>query len=114
MTIKRNLAEDYRELIASLGHRPVVAVKTATLYGKVCGLYYEVTFTPQDPIFYMTRKATRQDPTKPRHRSRAITAAQPDQKRARAVHPGWLRPWGFPSQQVIHHDPQQSPLAGSV
>ena len=47
-TVRRELADQYRELVASLGFKPVVAVKTATLNGKVCGLKYDVTFTSQD------------------------------------------------------------------
>lgn len=72
-TIDRNLAEQYRELVASLGFRPVVAQKTATLYGKVCGERYEVTFTPPTPVFRLPRKRARQDITRRRHHpSRAI------------------------------------------
>ena len=59
-TVDRALAEQYRELIASLGYKPVVAVKRATLYGKECGLRYEVTFTPHEPVFRLPRKLLRQ------------------------------------------------------
>jgi deoxycytidine triphosphate deaminase len=48
-TIRRNLADQYRELVASLGFKPVISVKTATLNGKDCGLKYDVTFTPAEP-----------------------------------------------------------------
>jgi deoxycytidine triphosphate deaminase len=59
-TVKKSLAEDYRELIASLGLRPVIADKPARLYGRDCGRRYEVTFTPVEPVFRMLRKARRQ------------------------------------------------------
>ncbi len=62
-TVRRELAEQYRELVASLGFKPVVAVKTATLNGKDCGLKYDVTFTPQHPVFRLPRKLARQKPT---------------------------------------------------
>jgi deoxycytidine triphosphate deaminase len=71
-TVKRNLALEYRELVASLGYRPVIAEKTATLYGRVCGLKYEVTFTPHEHVFRLPRKFGRQDLTRKRHRSRGI------------------------------------------
>jgi deoxycytidine triphosphate deaminase len=49
-TVRRHLADQYRELVASLGFKPVVSVKTATLNGKDCGLKYDVTFTPDEPV----------------------------------------------------------------
>jgi deoxycytidine triphosphate deaminase len=71
-TIHRELALDYRELIASLGFRPIIAEKTATLYGRVCGLRHEVTFTPHQRVFRLPRKVKRQDLISKRHRSRGI------------------------------------------
>jgi deoxycytidine triphosphate deaminase len=72
-TVKRSLAEDYRELIASLGHRPVIADKPAKLYGRDCGRRYEVTYTPLEPVFRMLRKVRRQDPHRHgHHHSRGI------------------------------------------
>lgn len=59
-TVIRPLAEQYAELIASLGFRPVVAVKTATISGRWCGLKYDVTFTPDRPVFRLPRKLARQ------------------------------------------------------
>jgi hypothetical protein len=59
-TVKQPLAEQYRELVASLGFKPVVSVKTATLNGKDCGLKYDVTFTPDEPVFRLPRKLARQ------------------------------------------------------
>jgi hypothetical protein len=75
--IKPDLARDYRELIASLGYRPIIAEKAAALYGRPCGMRYEVTFTPHDGIFRLPRKAARQDPHRRRHRSRAIREVRP-------------------------------------
>jgi deoxycytidine triphosphate deaminase len=59
-TVNQPLAEQYRELVASLGFKPVVSVKTATLNGKNCGLKYDVTFTPDEPVFRLPRKLARQ------------------------------------------------------
>jgi deoxycytidine triphosphate deaminase len=56
MTVKRHLADQYMELIASLGLRPKLSVKTATLDGKVCGLKYDATFTPDIRVFRLPRK----------------------------------------------------------
>jgi deoxycytidine triphosphate deaminase len=76
-TVDRNLAEQYAELIASLGHRPVIATKTATLYGKVCGLRHEVTFTPREIVFRLPRKRARQLLTQRFNRGRSIVAVRP-------------------------------------
>jgi deoxycytidine triphosphate deaminase len=79
-TINPRLAEDYRELIASLGYKPVVAEKPAKLYGRICGTRYEVQFTPHEYVFRLPRKLARQKLTQrldlaPAHR--AITAVRP-------------------------------------
>ena len=71
-TVKRGLAHEYCELIASLGHRPVIAAKPAKLYGKDCGTRYEVTFTPSRVVFRLPRKRLRQAIGIKRHHSRAI------------------------------------------
>ena len=76
-TVKKDLAGDYRELIASLGYRPIIAAKPAALYGRPCGTRHEVTFTPHDQVFRLPRKAARQDPHRRRHRSRGIRAVRP-------------------------------------
>jgi hypothetical protein len=73
-TVSRTLAEDYRELIASLGYKPVVAEKLATLYGKVCGMRFEVTFTPHERVFRLPRKVMRQRLLQRFHMGRAITS----------------------------------------
>jgi deoxycytidine triphosphate deaminase len=70
-------AEQYRELIASLGHRPVIATKTATLHGRLCGLRYEVEFTPERPVFRLPRELARQKHSGGWHRSRAIVDVRP-------------------------------------
>jgi deoxycytidine triphosphate deaminase len=59
-TINRGLAEQYHELVASLGYRPLIATKRATLYGRDCGPRYEVTFTPYRTVFRLPRKLARQ------------------------------------------------------
>jgi deoxycytidine triphosphate deaminase len=76
-TVDRNLAEQYAELIASLGHRPVIATKTATLYGKICGLRHAVTFTPREIVFRLPRKRARQQLTQRFNRGRSIVAVHP-------------------------------------
>ena len=76
-TINPRLAEDYRELIASLGYKPVVAAKPAKLYGRDCGTRYEVQFTPHDYVFRLPRKLARQKLTQRFHMGRAITAVCP-------------------------------------
>jgi hypothetical protein len=73
-TVSRTLAEDYRELIASLGYKVIVAEKLATLYGRVCGMRYEVTFTPHERVFRLPRKVARQKLLQRFHFGRAITA----------------------------------------
>jgi deoxycytidine triphosphate deaminase len=92
-TIDRHLALQYRELIASLGYRPVIAQKTATLYGKLCGLRYEVTFAPDETVFRLPRKAVRQALAKRRsHRSRSIRDIRPaDSAPVRCIEVGSLR-----------------------
>jgi len=80
-TISARLADQYRELIASLGYRPVVAVKAATLYGKVCGLRYEVTFTPHRRVFRLTRKRVRQTLAQRFNFGRSIVEISPTKSR---------------------------------
>jgi deoxycytidine triphosphate deaminase len=72
-TISRRLAEDYRELIASLGYKPVVAETTATLYGKVYGMRYDVQFTPHERVFRLPGKLARQRLLQRLPMGRAIT-----------------------------------------
>jgi deoxycytidine triphosphate deaminase len=77
-TVKRDLAQDYRELIASLGLRPVIADKPARLYSRDCGRRYEVTFTPVEPVFRLLRKVRRQDQHRhSHHHSRGIRDVRP-------------------------------------
>jgi deoxycytidine triphosphate deaminase len=59
-TTRRALAEQVRELAASLGHRPVVAEKRARGYGVDHGPRFDVTFTPDRPVFRLPRKLARQ------------------------------------------------------
>ena len=75
-TINRTLAEGYRELIASLGYKAVVAEKLATLYGKACGPKYEVQFTPHETVFRLPRKVARQKLLQRLRMGRAITAVR--------------------------------------
>jgi deoxycytidine triphosphate deaminase len=76
-TINRGLADQYRELVASLGFKPVVSVKTATLNGKDCGLKYDVTFTPDEPVFRLPRNLPRQKRSGRFYFDRAIVEVRP-------------------------------------
>ncbi|MBA2387247.1 MAG: dCTP deaminase [Acidimicrobiia bacterium] len=76
-TVKEPLAEQVHELVASLGFRPVIAKKPAMLHGVDHGPKYDVTFTPERPVFRVTRKAMRQKSSGRFNRFRAITAVRP-------------------------------------
>lgn len=77
-TINRPLAVQYRELVASLGYRPVVAVKKAMFNGRDFGPKYEVTFTPHERVFRLPRKVARQKLTmRGRQRVRTIVEIRP-------------------------------------
>jgi deoxycytidine triphosphate deaminase len=71
-TVKEGLADQYCELVASLGFRPTLARKQATLNGVVIGPSYEVQFTPDRPVFRLPRKLGRQKTSGRFHRFRAI------------------------------------------
>lgn len=67
------LADAVVELVASLGFRPVKSTGLATLDGVGHGPKYRVKFTPDRPVFRVTRKLTRQKAASSRfHRFRAI------------------------------------------
>jgi deoxycytidine triphosphate deaminase len=73
-TVREHLAESAFELVASLGFRPTLAKKRATLYGVDCGPKYEIQFTPDRSVFRLPRKLARQKPSDGCfHRFRAIT-----------------------------------------
>ena len=59
-TVRRSLAIQVRELVASLGFRPVIAEKRAVLNGVDHGPKFDVTFTPHRPVFRLPRKLGRQ------------------------------------------------------
>jgi dUTPase len=63
-TGRERLADQVMELVASLGFRPKLARKRATLYGRDCGPRYEVQFTPDRPVFRLPRKLARQKTTR--------------------------------------------------
>jgi deoxycytidine triphosphate deaminase len=73
-TVKSHLADQYMELIASLGFRPKLSVKTATLNGKHCGLKYDACFTPDIDVFRLPRKVARQKRTGTFNYHRAIVS----------------------------------------
>ncbi len=72
-TVREHLAEQYGELVASLGFRPKLARKRAVLNGVDVGPKYEVQFTPDRPVFRLPRKLARQKAGGRFHRFRAIT-----------------------------------------
>ncbi|HEY2371670.1 MAG TPA: dCTP deaminase [Gaiellaceae bacterium] len=76
-TIREHLAEGFMELIAGLGFRATLARKRAELYGRDCGPRFEVQFTPDRPVFRLTRKLQRQKTTGRFHRFRSVTAVRP-------------------------------------
>jgi deoxycytidine triphosphate deaminase len=71
-TVREHLAEQYVELIASLGFRPKLARERATLDGRDVGPKLEVQFTPDRPVFRLPRKLARQKVGDRFHRFRAI------------------------------------------
>jgi deoxycytidine triphosphate deaminase len=75
-TVRERLADQYCELIASLGFRPKLARKRAILNGRDCGPKYEVQFTPDRPVFRLPRKVARQKLHGRFHRFRAIADVQ--------------------------------------
>jgi deoxycytidine triphosphate deaminase len=75
-TVKEALAEQYAELIASLGLRPTVAKKRAMLNGIDCGPKYEVQFMAPFPVFRLPRKVARQKIEGKFHRFRAIDSVR--------------------------------------
>ena len=72
-----DLADGVVELAASLGFRPVKSQGRATLKGVDHGPKYRVKFTPDRPVFRISRKLARQKAIGSRfHRFRAITSVR--------------------------------------
>ena len=72
-SINEDLADGVVELASSLGFRPFKTVGRATLNGVDKGPKYRVKFTPDRPVFRLTRKLARQKSPDARfHRFRAI------------------------------------------
>jgi deoxycytidine triphosphate deaminase len=76
-TFEPYLADQYFELVASLGHRPKLATKAAWLNGVNFGPKYEIVFTPSEPVFRLPRKLARQKRAGVFRRGRAIIAIRP-------------------------------------
>jgi deoxycytidine triphosphate deaminase len=71
------LADAVVELAASLGFRPIKSTGMATLNGVDCGPKFRVKFTPDRPVFRLSRKLARQKAAGARfHRFRAIDAVR--------------------------------------
>jgi deoxycytidine triphosphate deaminase len=77
VTMTPPLANEYCELVASLGHKPHLTMKTATLDGRACGLAFMVKFTPDQPVCRLPRKLARQKLGGSFRRGRAIVDVQP-------------------------------------
>jgi deoxycytidine triphosphate deaminase len=75
-TVNELLADQYCELVASLGFRPKLARKRAMLNGRDCGPKYEVQFTPDRPVFRLPRKVARQKVQGRFHHFRAIVSVR--------------------------------------
>jgi hypothetical protein len=78
----RRLADDVRELVASLGYRAAFTARPAKLAGRVVGTSYTVGFSTRDRVFGLDRKhdvhqARRADVGDARTRVRYIVAADP-------------------------------------
>jgi deoxycytidine triphosphate deaminase len=74
----RRLADEFVELAASLGFRPVSSEGRAMLGGVDHGPKYRVKFTPDRPVFRLQRKLARQKSSAARfHRFRSIDAVVP-------------------------------------
>jgi replicative DNA helicase len=66
----RQLAEDARELIHSLGFRSSMTTKRVPGRSEATSTAYTITFTPSEPVFRLRRKLTRQQfDHAPRHRT---------------------------------------------
>lgn len=76
-TVRRELATQVRELVASLGLRPVVAEKRAVRNGVDHGPRFDVTFTPHRPVFRLPRKLARQRTDGTFERDRSIVGVRP-------------------------------------
>jgi phage terminase large subunit-like protein len=75
----RAIADAVFELAASLGQKPIIKSKRATLYGKDCGETYRVTWRPTIQVFSLPRKADRlsfDGPQGLRHHHRMIVSAE--------------------------------------
>jgi len=76
-TVNPILARQYFELIASLGYKPHLSVKTARLNGRACSLAFLNKFTPHQPVFRLPRKLARQKLGGRFYMNRAIVAVRP-------------------------------------
>ncbi len=59
-TIKKELAEDFLQLVLSLGLRGIMIKGNATLDGKITSKKYRISFVADFPVFHLSRKIARQ------------------------------------------------------
>ena len=83
------------ELAASLGFRPIKTEGRATLNGVDKGPKYRVKFTPDRPVFRLSRKLARQKAAVP-----ASTGSGRSMSFAKSLRPGPLHPGRFPARRV--------------
>lgn len=76
-TVRGPLANQYFELIASLGYKPHLSVKTARIDGRACSLAFLNKFTPHEPVFRLPRKLARQKLGGRFYMNRAIVDVRP-------------------------------------
>jgi deoxycytidine triphosphate deaminase len=76
-TIKRRLADAYVELVASLGFKPFLTEDRALLNGRDIGPRFRVRFTPDRPVFRLTRKLARQKTAGFTERYRSVVEIRP-------------------------------------
>ena len=58
-TIRKTLADHIFELVAGLGMKPTLRIKTPKIYGKECNTAYVISFAPKFNVFHLERKANR-------------------------------------------------------
>jgi deoxycytidine triphosphate deaminase len=77
VNMREELSNAVAELAASLGLRPVMRKKRATLDGIDCGPCFQVKFSPRLPVFRLNRKLARLKTDGRAHAHREIVAARP-------------------------------------
>ena len=77
LSTKRQLADQTRELLVSLGIKCMVREGRAMLYGKDCGPKYRILFQTSLPVFRLERKLSRLQSKEPGRRLRYMRSVVP-------------------------------------